>query len=90
MHSFLALLLLNIAISFICQPFVKYFTIGFLSHLGLDILNKRKLRLLYPRKKGFSLKLCPANGMVNYILFLVGSALSVAEIIIFLIRIVRN
>ena len=90
MHSFLALLLLDIAIFFIYSPFVSYFTIGFLSHLLLDSLNMRKLKLLYPYKKGFSFRLCPANGMANYILFWVGSALSVTQIILCFIQTVRK
>lgn len=85
MHSFLALATLDVSLTLIYAPLVPYFTAGFLSHLAIDLLNKKKLKLLYPRKDGFSLKLCSSNGIVNKILFWVCSALSVIEIILFTI-----
>lgn len=90
MHSFLALGLLDIAIGLIYLPFVKYFTVGFLSHLATDILNKRKVRLFYPKKGGFSLKLFSAGGIANSIFFVAGSVLSVLEMILFLALIINK
>lgn len=90
MHSFLALAALDISLSFVYAPLVPYFTVGFLSHLAIDLLNKKKLKLLYPKKDGFSLKLCSSSGIVNRILFVTCSGLSVLEVILFLFLSVRK
>ncbi|MDE6729178.1 MAG: metal-dependent hydrolase, partial [Oscillospiraceae bacterium] len=85
MHSLLALATLDVSLALIYQPFVQYFTVGFLSHLAIDLLNKKKLKLLYPKKDGFSFRLCSSSGIVNRILFIACSALSGLEIILLLI-----
>ena len=89
MHSFLALLLLGFAIGLVWEKAVIYFAVGFLSHLATDIFNKRKVRLLYPIKGGVSLGLFHASGLANHIFFIVGSAVVVLEVILFVIRIIR-
>jgi inner membrane protein len=86
MHSFLALLLLGAAVGLIWENAVLYFAIGFLSHLLTDIFNKKKVRLLYPLKGGVALKLFHAHGLANTVFFAVGSAVSVAEIALFAVR----
>ncbi|MDE6087654.1 MAG: metal-dependent hydrolase [Oscillospiraceae bacterium] len=90
MHSFLALATLDISLSLIYLPLVQYFTVGFLSHLAIDLLNKKKLKLLYPKKDGFSLKLCSSSGIVNRILFVTCSILSGLEVILFLVLSIRK
>lgn len=45
------------------------FSIGIISHLILDLFNKKGLWLFYPIKKKYSLKLCVYNGEVNFYLF---------------------
>ena len=42
MHSFLALGLLSAAMLFIYEPVVKYFVIGYISHIALDVFNYKK------------------------------------------------
>ena len=51
-----------------------YFAVGFGTHLLLDLLNRRGERLFFPLRKTFSLGWFKANGLVNRILFLAGSA----------------
>lgn len=87
MHSFLALILLNTALGLIYERMIPYFTIGFLSHLGLDLLNRKGLRLFYPWKKKFALRLVSSGGFVNQLLFLLGWIASIGETAYFLARI---
>lgn len=51
-HLFLALILNMTAISLIYRPFSLAYTMGYLSHLGLDLLNKKKVPLLFPKGEG--------------------------------------
>lgn len=88
MHSFLALALLSFAISLIWGKAVIYFAPGFLSHLAIDIFNKRKVQLLYPLKDGVALRICHANGFLNHIFFRVGTVFAVINITISIMRII--
>lgn len=71
-HSILAMLLFSLSVSMICKPLMIPFAIGFISHLALDILNKKGMHLLFPYKKGFCLKLCYADKLANKVLLIVG------------------
>ncbi|MCC8103522.1 MAG: metal-dependent hydrolase [Clostridiales bacterium] len=51
-------------------------TTGCLSHLLLDCLNKKPVRLLYPIKTGFCMRLCYADGAANKVLLWVGVLLT--------------
>ncbi|MCD7764217.1 MAG: metal-dependent hydrolase [Lachnospiraceae bacterium] len=75
-HSFLFFVLMGGAVYQIYPAFLPGFCIGCLSHLLLDCLNKKPLRLLYPVKKGFCLNLCYADGAANKVLLWVGLLLS--------------
>ncbi|MCI9531241.1 MAG: metal-dependent hydrolase [Lachnospiraceae bacterium] len=77
MHSFLALALLDAALALAFPAFVPYFTVGFLSHLAIDILNQKKVRLLYPWKQGFCLGWCHARGLADRLLCAAGYAMSI-------------
>lgn len=77
MHSFLAGFLLTFAVGLAVPAARSCFIIGFLSHLALDLLNQKKLRLFYPLKAGVSLRLFRSDGLVNHILFGAGFAVSV-------------
>jgi len=81
MHSFLALALLSVMVAVINPAAMPYFAIAFTSHLVADLLNYKKVQLLYPLHDGFSLKVCHAKGVVNSALFMAGSALLVVEVL---------
>lgn len=81
MHSFLALGLLSVTMLFIYEPMVKYFVIGFISHIALDIFNYKKVRLLYPAKKGVCFKLAHSNGLVNDAAFITAVIVSGLKVI---------
>ena len=55
MHSFAALALLTACVDIIYPDASAYFAVGFLSHLVLDVLNRKPEKLLWPWKKGFCL-----------------------------------
>ncbi len=61
-HSFLCLGMMTGAVYLVSTPLAQAFFWGFLSHLALDLLNKRGMKLFYPWKKGFCLGLCYADG----------------------------
>ncbi len=79
MHSFLALGILSFAVGMITPVLVPYFAVGFLSHLAMDILNKKKVRLFFPLKGGFCLGFFHAQGFMNSALFVVGCVVSIVE-----------
>ncbi|MCI5655630.1 MAG: metal-dependent hydrolase [Ruminococcus sp.] len=90
MHSILGLILLTASIGMIWQDLIPYFAIGFASHLIIDMFNFKKVRLFYPFKGGIALKLFHAHGLANSLFFLVGSALAIIQIVIYVIRICLN
>lgn len=79
MHSILALVILEIALTIMMPSANLYFAIGFISHLAIDLLNRKKVMLLYPMKKGWCFKLCHANGIVNRVLLYLGAFAAVGE-----------
>jgi len=81
-HSFLFFVLMGGAIYQIYPAFLPGFCIGCLSHLLLDCLNKKPVRLLYPMKTEFCMKLCYADGMANKVLLWVGLLLSVCGVVL--------
>ena len=58
---------------FILVPFLC----GFVSHIVLDLFNKKGIALLYPCKFRFCFNLCDSNGKVNKFLFVLFSFLIV-------------
>ena len=76
MHSILALILLTTCVGIAVPIAAPYFCMGFLSHIIMDIFNKRRVKILWPYKKGVCLKLCSSQGKVNKILFYSGTLAS--------------
>lgn len=58
-----------------------YFAIAYASHLALDMLNYRRLQLIWPMKRGFSLKLCSSQGLINHLLLSAGMVCVVLELV---------
>lgn len=83
MHSIPALIILSGIIYEIFPQIAPYFAVAMGSHMLIDMLNYKNVRILYPLKFGISLDLCHANGALNKLLFYVGSAvLAVASLIL--------
>lgn len=71
LHSFLGIFLLTGTLYYCFNVIWLPFLLGMLSHIFLDIFNKRPLRLLYPLKYGFSLKLCNYDSPVDTWVFII-------------------
>lgn len=81
-HSLLALALETGSLWLVFPMAAKPFAAAFISHLVLDLLNKRPLRLLYPAGKGFSLGLFYADRLANKAFAIAGTAWLAAVILI--------
>lgn len=88
MHSFLALAILSISLGMVLPMAAPYFTVGFCSHLAVDLLNHKKVRLLYPFHGGLCFDLCSAKGLVNRLFFIAGCIFSVSEFAILTFQII--
>ena len=87
MHSFLGLFLLGSVAGLIYPAMTPYFSAAMLSHMLLDLLNRRGVRLLYPLRKGFCFGICSADGWLDRKLFLAGGAVSLlVSLILFFFR----
>ena len=64
-HSLMALALETLCVWLVFPAAAMPFAIAFASHLLLDLMNKRPLRLLYPAKKGFCLGWFYADRLAN-------------------------
>lgn len=80
-HSFLAMVLYSLSMGLIYPPLALGFMAAYLSHLFLDLLNKKKLPLLYPVKFGVSLNLCYANRTANAFFLYLGYIVSAVLLI---------
>ena len=75
-HSFMALILYSLSIGMIHKPLALGFAAAYLSHLILDITNRKKVPLFYPLDRGFCLKLCYANKTADKVIRWIGYAVS--------------
>ncbi|SDM61038.1 metal-dependent hydrolase [Lachnospira pectinoschiza] len=57
-HSFMGTALFTFSIALINPLAAGFFLLGYLSHIGLDLLNYRPVMLMYPKKRGFSFRFC--------------------------------
>lgn len=68
-HSFLFLVIYTIPIYMLVGPLYVWFSVGYLTHILVDLLNEKEERLFFPLKKGFCFGLCKSNGIVDFSLF---------------------
>ena len=71
-HSLVGMTLFTVSVHLLAPGHA----LGFL----LDLLNRKPLRLLFPFHKGFSLRLCSADGLVNSLLKWLGRLAAVAYV----------
>jgi inner membrane protein len=76
-HSFLAMILYSFAILCIYPPITKTFMIGYLSHIIIDLFNKKNVQIFFPLKFGICFGFCYANKLGNKILMYCGLVVSV-------------
>ncbi len=87
MHSFVACLILTEAVRIMFPSMPLYFAAGFLSHMAIDLLNKKGEKLFWPAKKGFCMKVCKSSGVVNEWLMYIGMVCTIG---LFLIRLISR
>ena len=81
-HSLAAWAIFSISV-FLIEPKIGIaFTIGYGSHLLLNLFNKSPIRLFYPLKKGFCFKLCYANRLGNEMILVIGVVVIIAYILL--------
>ena len=59
-----------------------YFAVGFLSHLALDLLNRRSVKLFWPWKKGYCMGICSSRGWINHLCMLAGMGILALDLIL--------
>lgn len=85
MHSIIGVALITLSSYFVFTEIWIYMLIGMVSHIVLDLLNKKKIPLLYPLKKPkFAIGLCHADSTLNTVLFYVFSVMCVFELGLFI------
>ena len=75
-HSFLAMVLYSFAVLCIYPPLAKPFLIGYLSHIIIDLFNKKKVQIFYPFKAGICFGVCYSNKLGNKMLMYCGLVVS--------------
>ena len=82
-HSMLGLFVYSAILSygFGMNVIIPYF-VSHLSHIVLDLFNKKGIALFYPSKYRFCLDLCESNGKVNKFLFILFSVLIILYLIL--------
>lgn len=78
MHSILGLAVTSGCFAFFLPQAAEYIAISMTSHILIDLLNKKKVALFYPKMKpriGFGI--CYSDGLVNALMFLLAGAVSV-------------
>lgn len=88
MHSFLAGVILTGCLYIMFPTTIKYFIVAFISHLVLDVVNKKGEQLFYPLKIKVGLGLCSADGAFNKLLFGIGNIGLIVVYAVLIIRIV--
>mgnify|MGYP000945358721 FL=1 len=79
-HSLLGLVVAVAAVRLAYPPLVTYFAMGYVSHVLLDLLNKRPVRLFWPVGRGVSLGACKAGGVLDNVLCALGVLVAVGLI----------
>ena len=69
-HSILGIIIFSFIVNIsLPKIFVQTFIIGYISHIMLDLLNHKGLKIFFPFKKRLCLDLCDSDGIVNNIIF---------------------
>ena len=89
-HSIVGLISFTGAMWVLFPDMTFPFFIGMLSHIWLDLLNTKKVRVLYPIKKfGIAFKLCHAEGKANKTICIISTLVIVVELIIFALNLMN-
>lgn len=76
-HSVLALALFSATVYAIIGNSFSWFTVGYASHLIIDLFNKKGESILFPLKTKVCFNLCAADGITNKVLGSLATVVSV-------------
>lgn len=85
-HSALGVLLFSLIVFYIFPDMMMPFAVAMVSHIVLDMMNKKAVLVWYPLKRGASLGVCTASGKVNNILCIAGTFICVGYFYFYLIK----
>ena len=77
MHSFLGAFIITASMYVFCKPLALPVLAGLLSHILLDLPNKRGVQLFYPHRKKFCLNWCTSDGKTDQFLCLLASTIAI-------------
>ena len=72
MHSIPGMCCIGFATYLISPSALAPMLVAMTSHILIDMLNHKKVRILYPLKSGIALGLCKSDGVINTALFVLG------------------
>ena len=81
-HSFMGMALFTFSILLINPLVAGFYLFGYLSHIGLDLLNYRPVKLLYPKNRGFSFRVCFSKSRFSLNLLIFSVIILIIESII--------
>ena len=82
-HSILGCIIYTSILSYCFNKTAIFsFVFAYISHITLDLFNKKGIAILYPSKYRFAFKLCDSSGKVNKILFITFTILTVVILIL--------
>lgn len=90
MHSIVAVVALTGAMWIILPEAALPFAVSMISHIGLDLFNKKSIQILYPLKKRISFDLCKASGKANTIIFVLANIIFVLELAMFVVSLIKS
>ena len=85
-HSLLALAGVFVATRLACAPLAPFVAAGMASHLALDLLTYRGLRLFWPARRGLSLRLFHSGGIVDEYCLVVAAIVAGYAVCLALVR----
>lgn len=80
-HSIFAMMLYSYSIALVYPQMGTACLLGYLSHLLLDIMNKKKIQLLFPKKGGICFGWCYANKAANKVFMVLGAIATILLLI---------
>ena len=87
-HSLLAMLAFSVGWLLVLPAAALPFVVGFLSHIALDMLNHRPVRVLFPLRRGFSLGLFRSKGAANRALLAIASCSIALELFLMVLALI--
>lgn len=89
-HSIEGLLMATLGVYFTLPVLTTWFATGYITHLLLDLLNKKPIKLCLMLKKKFSFNLCTYDGIVDKLFNYGGKAYIFAIIYVWLFYLLGN